>query len=100
MLAFEEDAVDVWPAELLHKVRDSSGAVLYRIRKRKVKGKFVDGLASKKGIWVKGVVVIGKADDGRVVVEHADWDRISDDDGDSEVVLKKRVGLEDLRTVE
>ena len=98
MLAFGEQ--DVWAADLLHAVRAAEEAsadlkegdlVHVRMRKRKVRGKLVDGHASKDGIWVKGVLVQeAEQEDDFALVEHADWER-------HEGRKRSRVRLEDIR---
>jgi hypothetical protein len=93
MLAFGEQ--DVWAADLLHPVLDKAAADLkkgdrvhFRIKKRKVRGKLVDGHASKDGIWVKGLLL--EMEDGFALVEHIDWEG---HDGRK----RSRVRLEDIR---
>ncbi len=85
LLAFKDETnVDIWPAELLHEPRDFSpneswnkdDKVHFRIYNRKVGKVKVDGAVSKDGIWVKGVVAqSGKTENGRIVVDHVDWER-------------------------
>jgi hypothetical protein len=54
--------------------------VHFRIRNRKVRRVKVDGAASNKGIWAKGVVVEGlNKKSGRVVVEHVAWGSMDED---------------------
>lgn len=93
MLAFGEQ--DVWTADLLHPVLDEGAADLnkgdrihFRVKKRKIRGKLVDGHASKDGIWVKGLLL--EKVDGFALVEHIDWEG---DDGRK----RSRVRLEDIR---
>jgi hypothetical protein len=98
LLAFKgETSIDCWPEHFLHLPRE---AVINRIwnigdkvhflwRNRNVRGDNVDGLCSKKGIWVKGTVV-SVLDDG-AVVKHFNWD----DEGEDYV--ERHVQLENLR---
>jgi hypothetical protein len=96
MLAFGEQ--DVWTADLLHQVLDEGAAdvkmgdrVHFRIKKRKVRGKLVDGHASKDGIWVKGLLVQeAEKEDGFALVEHINWEG-------EENRKTSRVHLADLR---
>jgi hypothetical protein len=92
LLAFDgENNVDEWDAEFLHDPREhdknaewkKGDKVHFRIRKRKVGKAKVDGAASNKGIWAKGVVVEGlNKKSGRVVVEHVAWGSMGDDGGE------------------
>jgi hypothetical protein len=97
LLAFDDE--DVWTADLLHKVRDSTGRKDYkngdqvhiRIKNRRIGRKSnVDGIVSSKGIWVKGTVVDGESRDGFIVVEHVDWESLAK--------KKSRVGFENARS--
>ncbi len=94
LLAFK-NSTDVWSADLLHESREhdenaqwkEDDRVHFRIRNRKVGKVKVDGNVSKKGIWVKGVVVESRLQEsGRVVIEHVDWGNM-----DEEGEMRKKV---------
>jgi hypothetical protein len=108
LLAFQgETSIDFWSEQELHSPRSAKlncawnvgDHVHFLLRNRMVRGDYVDGLCSKKGIWVKGTVV-AVLDDG-VVVKHFNWtDKSAGADDEAEVgqgYVERNVHFEYLR---